>query len=143
MTAVATKARNKAAFAHVEAELYMYHETLKEIERIREDILYGKEIDENVGGGRGNLPSSPTERKTIAIVTHRRLQQLEQIADAIKTVYESLPEEKKRLIQLKYWTKPQRYTWEGIAEQLHISERQARRWRNEIVYAIMDFLGWR
>ena len=143
MTATATKARNKAAFAHVEAELYMYHETLKEIERIREDILYGKEIDENTGGGRGNLPSAPTERKTIAIVTHRRLQQLEQIANAIKTVYESLPEEKKRLIQLKYWTKPQRYTWEGIAEQLHISERQARRWRNEIVYSIMDFLGWR
>lgn len=142
MTA-ATKLK-KATFKHIEAELYCYHDTLKEIERIRKDIMFCNDsIDENVGGGRSNLPSSPTERIGTMLLTHRRLQQLETIANAIKTVYERVSDEHKRLIQLKYWTRPQRYTWDGLADQLNISKRQAMRWRDEIVYAIAEVLGWR
>jgi len=135
---------SKGAFKHVESELYCYHDTLKEIDRLRKDIMFCNEnIDENVGGGRSNLPSSPTERIGTTLLTHRRLQQLETIANAIRLVYERVPDEYKRLIQLKYWTKPQRYTWDGIADQLHISKRQAMRWRDEVVYAIAEVLGWR
>jgi RinA family phage transcriptional activator len=134
----------KATFKHIESELYAYHDTLKEIDRLRKDIMFCNEnIDENVGGGRSNLPSSPTERIGTALLTHRRLQQLENIANAIRLAYERVPDEYKRLIQLKYWTKPQRYTWDGIADKLHISKRQAMRWRDEIVYAIAEVLGWR
>lgn len=134
----------KATFKHIEAELYCYHDTLKEIERIRKDIMFCKEeVDENVGGGRSNLPSSPTERIGTILLTHKKLQQLETIANAIQLVYDRVSDEYKRLIQLKYWTKPQRYTWEGIADQLHISKRQAMRWRDEIICAIAEVLGWR
>lgn len=127
---------------YVEHNLYYYHEYLRDIERLRKDILYGRDNnDENVGGGRGNLPSSPTERAAIELVTHRRLEKLERVTHAIKTVYEALPDEKRKLIKLKYWTRPQRYTWDGIAEQLHVTKRQAMRWRSEVVYAIAELLG--
>ncbi|WP_044737126.1 RinA family phage transcriptional regulator [Geobacillus kaustophilus] len=127
---------------YVEHNLYYYHEYLRDIERLRKDILYGKSSDdENVGGGRGNLPSSPTEQRAIELVTHRRLEKLERVTHAIKTVYEALPDEKRKLVKLKYWTRPQRYTWDGIAEQLHITKRQAMRWRSEVVYAIAELLG--
>ncbi|MGG2988724.1 transcriptional regulator [Geobacillus stearothermophilus] len=127
---------------YVEHNLYYYHEYLRDIERLRKDILYGRDNnDENVGGGRSNLPSSPTERRTIELLTNRRLDTLERVTGAIKTVYESLPEEKKQLVKLKYWTRPQRYTWDGIAEQLHVSRITCLRWRDEIAYAIAELLG--
>lgn len=129
---------------YVEHNLYYYHDYIREIQRLRNDILYGVKIttDENVGGGRGNLPSSPTERRTIELLTHRRLDTLERVTDAIRTVYESLTEEKKKLVQLKYWTRPQKYTWDGIAEQLHVDRTTCFRWRKEIVAAIAKLLGW-
>ncbi|MDF9296081.1 transcriptional regulator [Geobacillus stearothermophilus] len=127
---------------YVEHNLYYYHEYLRDIERLRKDILYGRDNnDENIGGGRSNLPSSPTEQRAIELVTHRRLEKLERVTHAIKTVYEALPDEKRKLVKLKYWTRPQRYTWDGIAEQLHITKRQAMRWRSEIIYAIAELLG--
>lgn len=132
----------KATFKHIEAELYCYYDTLQGIEQIRKDIMYNKEVDENIGGGRSNIPSKPTERIATAIIMNRMLQQLEAITEAIRSVYEQLTDEKKQLVQLKYWTK-QQYSWEEIAEQLHVSKRQAIRWRNEIVYAIAEKLGWR
>ncbi|WP_446662969.1 transcriptional regulator [Geobacillus sp. CCR] len=134
---------HKGIVRYVEHNLYHYHDYVREIRRLRNDILYGVKIttDENVGGGRGNLPSSPTERMTIELLTHRRLDTLERVTGAIKTVYESLPEEKKKLVRLKYWTRPQKYTWDGIAEQLHVSRITCLRWRDEIVYAIAEMLG--
>lgn len=128
---------------YVEHNLYYYHEYIREIQRLRNDILYGVKIttDENVGGGRSNLPSSPTEQRAIELVTHRRLEKLERVTHAIKTVYDALPDEKRKLVKLKYWTRPQRYTWDGIAEQLHITKRQAMRWRSEVIYAIAELLG--
>ena len=134
---------HKNVVRYVEHNLYYYHEYIREIQRLRNDILYGVKIttDENVGGGRSNLPSSPTERRTIELLTNRRLDTLERVTGAIKTVYEALPEEKKKLVRLKYWTRPQKYTWDGIAEQLHVSRITCLRWRDEIVYAIAELLG--
>ncbi|WP_237703247.1 hypothetical protein [Paenibacillus larvae] len=57
-----TKLR-RGTFQHIESELYSYHETRKEIIRLKNEILYGSTpADENVGGGRSNLPSDPKGR---------------------------------------------------------------------------------
>lgn len=130
-------------FKHIESELHSYWETLKELKLLKADMMSITMDDENVGGGRNNLPGDPTGRSVVLILTHRKIQQLEMIVNSIRTVYDHLPPEKQKLIHLKYWTKPQTMTWEGIAENLHISERQARRWRDDIVYEIAARLGWR
>ncbi|UYL94099.1 RinA family transcriptional regulator [Geobacillus phage vB_GthS_PK5.1] len=146
MTATATK---KGIFNRVEAILYCYPQMKKEIQMIRESIMFDKEeIDENVGGGRPSLPGKPTERIATKLAMNKRLEQLGQIVKAIDDVYQSLPDERKKLIQLRYWTSrqyrwEQKMTWEKIANEIHISERQALRWRDEIVYAIAEKLGWR
>jgi len=142
--AAATKPKlSPGAFKHVESELYRFHETHREIQRIRNEILFSSPSrDDNVGGSRGNLPGDPVGRKAI-LLTHRKLEQMERIVEAIRDVYDQLPDEKKKLIRLRYWVKPQTRTWAGIAQMLHISERQARRWRDEIVFMIAERLGWR
>jgi RinA family phage transcriptional activator len=140
---VAIKLR-KATFKHIESELYSYHDTLKEINNLRKDIMFTKENDdENIGGGRNNLPSSPTERIATRLATHKRLNQLEEVTHASEKVYTSLPEDYQKLIKLKYWTRPQTLTWEGIADKLHLGRRTAFRMRDEIVECVSEVLGWR
>src|SRR5690606_14109671 len=132
----------KGTFKHIESELYAYEDTKKEIEQIREEILHRTPMIDNPEG-RANTPSDPTATTATLLMTHRRLDQLERIAKAIDQIYQELPDDKKKLIKLKYWTKPQTKTWEGIAQEINISRRQALRWRNEIVFAIADAIGWR
>ncbi|MFJ8247105.1 transcriptional regulator [Peribacillus asahii] len=134
----------KATFKYIESELYSYHDTLKEIQFLRNNIMFTKENDdENVGGGRSSLLSSPTEQIGVRLATHKKLNNLEEIAEAIEKVYNVVNDDYKKLIRLKYWTKPQTKTWEGIAAELHISRRQAFNWRDQIVQAVAEVLGWR
>lgn len=139
----ATKIR-KGTFQHVESELYTYHETRKEIVRLKNEILYASgSTDENVGGGRGSLPGDPTSRTAILLSSHKKLEQLQNIVDAIESVVDRLTEDRKKLIRLRYWEKPQRLTWDGVAAELHVSRRTAMNWRDEIVRAIAEKIGWR
>lgn len=140
---VATKLK-KATFKHIESELYSYHDTLKEINHLRKDIMFCSENeDENIGGGRNNLPSSPTERIATRLASHKRLTQLEEVTNAIYKVFQGLPEDYQKLVRLKYWTRPQTLTWDGIADKLYVNKRTAQRWRDETVLAIGEALGWR
>lgn len=136
------KLRN-GTFKHIESELYAYHDTKREIVRLKNDILHSSSYFEPIGGGRSNLPGDPTGNTATLMVTHRKIEQLERIVDAIESVVDKLPEEKQKLVKMKYWTRPQTLTWEGIAMRLGISARQAMRWRDEIVYAIAERIGWR
>jgi RinA family phage transcriptional activator len=140
---VATKLK-KATFKHIESELYSYHDTLKEINNLRKDIMFTKENDdENIGGGRSSFPSSPTEQIATRLATHKRLGQLEEVTHAIQKVYTGLPEDYQKLMRLKYWTRPQTLTWEGIADKIPVSRRTAFNMRDEVVWSIGEVLGWR
>lgn len=134
----------KATFKHIESELYSYHDTLREIEELRKNIIFTRENDdENIGGGRGSFISSPTERTATRLVTHKKLNRLEEVANAIQKVYTGLPEDYQKLVRLKYWTRPQTLTWQGIADKLYVTSRTAQRWRDDIVYSVAEVLGWR
>lgn len=134
----------KLAFKKAESEWYNYHNTIKEIAKLREEIMNPtKELDENTGGGKSNIPGKPTERIATRLVTHKQLLYLQEVVEAIEKVYNACPSNYKELIRLRYWNKNNPLTWEGIALRLNVSERQARRWRDEIIYATLDVLGWR
>lgn len=134
----------RGTFQHVESELFAYYDTQKEIVRLKNEILHGKTSeDENVGGGRSSLPSDPTGRTAIILISHKKLEQLQNIVDAIESVYNQLPVGKQKLIQMRYWTKPQLLNWDGVADKLHISRRTALNWRDEIVIATAIKTGWR
>lgn len=128
---------------HIEAELYDYKGTVRRIQQRREELAESSSVDENMGGGKSNLPSRPTEQLATRLASDVRLQELERIAGSIEHVYNICDKERQELIRLKYWTHPQTRTWEGIAQELNISRRQAFNWRNQIVQAIGEQLGWR
>ena len=134
-------------FKKVESEWYDYHETLKEIARLREMIMtpFDEDPDMNTGGGSNSVMdiSKPTEKIATRLVTSKQLRYLTEIVGAIEKVYNVLPDDHKKVVQLRYWKKGNKLTWEGVANQIHVSDRTARRWRNEIIQATIEVLGWR
>lgn len=138
---VETKIR-KGTFQHIENELYDYFETRKAIIRIRSDLLHASP-SHDVTGIRGNLPGDPTGRTASLIASHKQLNEMEKVVEAIDAVVERLPDDKKKMIQLRYWARPQTLTWDGIALELNTGRATVFRWRDEIIEAIAIKLGWR
>lgn len=138
---VAFKLRT-GTFKHIEAELFDYHDTLKRIKERRDELMTDPAREEGMPSS-PTLPSSNVERYATRLTMDRQLQELERIANAVEHVYNICDDGRKELIRLKYWKKPQTKTWEGIAQELNVSRRQAFNWRDQIVQAIGEKLGWR
>ena len=137
----------KITFKKTESEWYNYHHTLKEIARLREEIMnpFEEEPEEvNIVKGASSIraPGDPTARLATRLMTSKQLSYLSDVVDAIEQVYNALPDNYKELARLKYWNK-NKVTWDGIAMKLNVSKRQAMRWRDEVIQATIDLLGWR
>ncbi|MGN8647902.1 transcriptional regulator [Gracilibacillus sp. HCP3S3_G5_1] len=137
----------KSTFKKIEAEWFNYHHTLREIATLREAIEnpFDEDPEEvNIVKGANSVrePGDPTGRIATRLSTNKQLKYLTEITDVIKQVYDALPDDYRKMVELRYWSK-QKITWESIASEVGVSERQARRWRNEIVKITADQLGWR
>ncbi len=126
---------------YIEAELRDYHETIKSIQEDRNELIYATPIFDNNGGGRSNMTSDPTLKKTISLMTNKRIRRMEQTVSAISSVVDALPEEKYKLIKLKYWTNPQPLTDTGIAMGMHMGKTAFYNWVNDILFAIGVEMG--
>lgn len=131
----------REVFRYVEAELFDYPWTLKEIARLRADIaLEGVALEEALLGARvsgGRLPD-PTREKAIRLITNRRLKRMEETVEAIERVLSRLPAEMRELVRLRYW---ERWGRVRVCEELHISERTYYRWRAAVVRAVAVEMG--
>lgn len=133
---------SKATFKHIEAEWYKYPQTVKEIQRLRYNIIQSSTVDENVGGGRSGMISKPTEIAATRLTTHKQLDYLEDIVYAIETVYNLSNDQYKRLVQIRYWNK-RNLNWDQIAGELGYSRGHAIRIRNHMITDTAELLGWR
>jgi len=112
---VAVKTK-KITFKKTESEWYNYHETLKEIARLREEIMNPtQEQDSNIGGEKVFSNSSPTENIAVRLTTSKQLSYLTEVVEAIDKVYNALPDEYKQLVRVRYWNKDKELNWDGIA----------------------------
>lgn len=125
---------SREAFRYAERLLFNHQEAKKELERLREETLFEKTPhDENIGGGRSNLPSDPVGNAIALLYSRERVRELEESVKIVDEIYQHLPEEKKQIVELYYWSKPRTLTWYGVALKLKRSESTIRRWKNEII----------
>ena len=132
----------RANFKMIEAELYCYEESKRQLEFLREDIIESTPSHEiNVKTG----PGDPTQTKVIKLVNSREIIEMERrlkaIDKAIEILKTSNEPRKYELLRMKYFER--RYTDVGICMELGISERTFYRWRREIIELIANFLGCR
>jgi len=132
----------RANFKMIEAELYCYEESKRQLELLREEIIESTPTQEvNVKTG----PGDPTQTKAIKLVNSREIIEMERrlkaIDKAIEILKTSNEPRKYELLRMKYFER--RYTDVGICMELGISERTFYRWRREIIELIANFLGCR
>jgi len=131
-----------ATFKYIESELYSYKDTLKEINRLRDEIINRPSQDDNSGGGKSNIPGSPTEEIATELLTHRTLQNLVKITDAISDTYKIVSDEHRSIIDLKYFKQPSLY-WDDVAYQLSMHRNTVFKYRREFIILVANKLGLR
>ena len=102
-----------------------------------------KQTNDVTGDNNSVMSISDTTASTaLQLATHRQLSNIRETASAIETVYNELPQDYKKLVHLRYWSK-RNLKWDLIANECHVSVRQALRWRDSIVLATSELLGLR
>lgn len=152
----------RAAYRHVEAEIYAYQDTLKAIEELRQDIILAggrQEAYVAVVGGR-YAGTSIVEKRATKLADSLLLREMERITQAIRDVYARAKEECRRVVWVKYglvlegWEPPAELAarMEGrnrfdmrardMAGILAMDESTFHRYRTGFVYGVAERLGW-
>lgn len=124
----------------IEAELVDYRATKKKIAEATTCLAStrsrgkGVTLPNTPGDTGGAFPSSVRDQ--------RHLHEMERTVAAIELVYEKSTATHKRLIEERYWNRPQVLDWDCIAQRLYVSRRQAFNLRGHILQAIAQQMGW-
>lgn len=110
------------------------------------EVLYpiSEVVDENVGGGRSNVVSKPTEMKALRIADDRYLNQLKKQKYAVEQALNNSDSVTCNVIELYYMDdKPK--TWDMVSFELYngqISTRTLKRIRTAFFEKVGTYLGW-
>lgn len=134
---------NRITREHVKDYLYNYKWLKEEIDKRRSEIITPyQEEDTNIGGGQSNLMTSPTEQAATKLADDIRLSQLQRMKWAIDSVYADVDATGKRFMNLTYFQKPNTLTLQGVAIEIGVSERTAKRLNTKIIISIAERIGW-
>lgn len=125
-------------------EFWIYHNENKRLLHFRELELMNPchEADGNIGGGKANHISNPTERKAIVLSEDERYQHLKKTIDAIEGLYKELDDDLKTIVHMRYWDKEGCYEWEDVADKLYMSRNKVLRKRNVLIDKTAERMGW-
>lgn len=129
----------KETFKYIEAELRGFHETIIELQRLKNDIITETSIPDT-NGGKGYGINDKTYQKTERLLMNKRLKRLENLISAVDKVYRNCDNEKQKMIRMKYWQN--KLTDRGIMDALSIEKATFYRWRRGVIYEIAMELGY-
>ncbi|MFF5513018.1 transcriptional regulator [Staphylococcus capitis] len=131
-------------FKYIESEIYNLEHNKKEINKLRMEILNPtKPSDKNViyGPSQKSEPVRTTEVMATRLLTNKMLRNLEEMVEAVEYVYNKLPDEHKRVVQLKYWNKDRKLTMTQIGDECHMHRNTASTIRKNFVKAVALHVG--
>jgi RinA family phage transcriptional activator len=130
--------KRQANYKFIETELYCYHETKKDLERMRDEIINGSCFPEV---SVQTEPANITQTKAIKLCStplilesERRLRVLDSVLEALKQKCS----DQYKYIELRFF---RNMTDTAISETLHIGERHLRRWRLDVIKLIAERMG--
>ena len=126
----------------VENEIMRFHDNKLKLEQLRNEIIEAGSVSDDSGirSGIGNPTASKAERltsTTYLIELDRRIRAISKVVTDIET---NQPE-KRRLLELRFFTHPRRYTDFGTYRSLNISKATYYRWVNEIINSVGREMG--
>jgi len=126
--------------SYIEAELRDYHLIKEELDELRDDILNESPLPPD-GMPQGMNISDMTYSRVHKLLTCRQIRHLSRVYEGITAVLAILPPEKKKYVEVVYWTKPQTLNHIGLSMELSISPATFFKWKNEICEKIAKELG--
>lgn len=140
-----SKRLSKKQFQYVEEEVRNYHETKKQLEELRLNVITGaihqEYRDENIGGSSSGNISNQVEQRVTLLYMDNQIQRMNKVVRAIEKVLSKLSAEDKNLVQLRYWSK-HKNTWEYIAKNSYMDRATAIRHRNFLIQEIAKNMGF-
>ena len=127
---------SKNTFKYVEQEIRQYKNNLKELNRLKNEIIQEAPDKQN---GRSSGLGDSTAAKAVKLSMNRKISELEKSQKAIETIYHRLCQDKQSVME-EYWQS--RYTNAGLAYKLGVDERTIRRWKQHIVYLVAAELNY-
>ncbi|NLT94846.1 MAG: hypothetical protein GXW85_04820 [Clostridia bacterium] len=151
----------RAAYRHIEAEIYSYYDTLRAIEELRRDIILAGGMHDAYGAVVGDryAGTSIVERRATKLADSVLLREMERITKTIQDTFAQAKEECRRVVWVKYglaigWEPPAELAarMEGrnrfdmspddMAEVLAVDRATFHRYRSGFVYGVAERLGW-
>jgi RinA family phage transcriptional activator len=150
----------RAAYRHIEAEIYSYNETLRAIDELRDEIiLAGRQEELGLAVSGGGYVGSQVERRATRLADSILLREMERITKAIEDTYAVAKEEARKVVWVKYglaigWEPPAELAAqiEGcsrfdmspdtMAGVLVMDRATFHRYRSGFVYGVAEKLGW-
>ena len=106
------------------------------------ELTEKKSVDENVGGGKSSDISDTTARKAMLLAEDELYQNLKRIVDGIDRLYETLDDDEKIIVDMRYRTKRGHNEWEDIAYELGYSRRKVLKIRDGIIDRTANEVKW-
>lgn len=121
---------SKNTYRYVENEIRSYKNTVRELVRLKNDLILETGIAPEI---RGSEVGRPTENKVIKLSLDKKIIEMEKVVNAVEKVYRQLSKEKKEVME-EYWNG--RYTAIGLSEKVGIERTTIYRWKRGIVYKV-------
>jgi len=134
----------RAIYKHIEQILRDYPDIEEYVHERRQELMqpYDAVPDENIGGGRSNVPSKPLEDMVVSIADDRRLAVLEQNKKVVDECLKMVDDDTVNLITELYFKKHPMLTIGGVAVQLHSNRATMGRKRTKFFELVKSKLGW-
>lgn len=135
---------DKVELAYFEKLFKDYHSYEKKILVRKAELTY-REIDENVGGGKSNIPAKAIENMVIKQLSDERLTFLQKVLDAIEKTLDAIQTINpsfRVLIEEKYFKSGGLEPWEDVAKRVGWSKSQAYNIRYQTLEIFANILGF-
>lgn len=99
-----------------------------------------REVDENVGASKSNIPSKPVENFAIRCLSDKKLIFLENIQESIRDTLNGLDENSRKIIELRYFHNDE-YNWKQVAKLFNYSPAQVYRIRYRVLETFANRAG--
>lgn len=133
----------KEVFNHIVRVLRDYPNIDKYVRGREEELMHPwQEPDNNIGGGRSNVPTNLPEVMAITISDDRRLSNLERNKKIVTRCLENSDSQTVTIIHELYIKQHPTLTLQGVADKVHLSVSAVKQRRTRFFEDMRLLLGW-
>ena len=131
---------DKALSVYLENKFKLYPKYPSMIARRRLELEYKDEVDESLSTSKSNY-GNHEENKRIRILDDAAINNYYRLYKGVEKTLSQLPEDKRQVVNDRYWGDHSYKSWKEFADATHISISSAYRLRDEVLAIFAEIVG--